>query len=161
MPFTPFADICPQIARRETRSLEITENPKIPAGTYTFYDNYCDNPYCDCKCVVVEVESQASPANILAVLTYGWETSDFYAELLLGDEHTTAEPGVQVNSDGKPSRHAEGLRDILEKYIVENPDYATVLQSHYDAVKATVGLGATQDKRLLQRRRKLKKKLKQ
>jgi len=161
MPFTPFADICPQIARRETRSLEITGGPKIPGSTYTFYVNYCDNPYCDCKCVVIEVESQSSPANILAVLTYGWETADFYAELLLDELHTIPESGVQVNSDGKRSRHADVLRDIFEDYISNNPDYVTVLQSHYDAVKATMGLGATQDKKFLQKRRKLKKKQKQ
>jgi len=160
MPFTPFADICPQIARRETRDLEIVGNPKIPDGTYTFYDNYCDNPYCDCKCVVVEVESQSSPANILTVLTYGWETPDFYTELVLDDEHTTPESGIEVNADSKQSKYAEGLRDILEEYIANNPDYALVLQNHYDAVKATVGMGAVQNKRFLQRRRKLKKKQK-
>jgi hypothetical protein len=158
MPFTPFADICPQIARRETRSLEVVGNPKIPDGTYTFYDNYCDNPYCDCKCVVIEVESVASPANILAVLTYGWETPDFYNELCLAEEHPEAQSGVQVDSDRKLHRHADMLRDIFEDYVKHNPDYAAILQSHYDAVKATVGLGATQDKRLLQKRRKLKKK---
>jgi hypothetical protein len=158
MPFTPFADICPQIARRETRSLEVVGNSKIPDGTYTFYDNYCDNPYCDCKCVVIEVESVACPADILAVLTYGWESSEFYAASGVGEEHPKAHSGVLVDSDRKHHRHADMLREIFEDYVEHNPDYAAVLQSHYDAVKATVGLGATQDKRLLQKRRKLKRK---
>jgi len=136
-------------------------NPKIPDGTYTFYDNYCENPYCDCKCVVIEVESVASPANILAVLTYGWETPDFYAESLVGEEHVKAQSGVVVDSDRKLHRHADMLRDIFEDYVAHNPDYATVLQSHYDAVKSIVGLGATQNKKFLQKRRRIKKKQKE
>ncbi len=78
MPMVPFFTKLPEIAAVETRELIILNNPKIPGGAYGLWESYCDELDCDCRRVFINVVPVDSPEDILATISYGWETPKFY-----------------------------------------------------------------------------------
>lgn len=76
LPMVPFFTKFPEIAAVETRSLIIAKNKKIPRGIYGLLESYCDELNCDCRRVFINVVSQGLPAEILATISYGWETPE-------------------------------------------------------------------------------------
>ena len=78
MPMVPFFTKLPEIAAVETRELIILNNPKIPGGAYGLWESYCDELDCDCRRVFINVVPVDSPEEILATISYGWETPRHY-----------------------------------------------------------------------------------
>ncbi|MFZ3168466.1 MAG: hypothetical protein WA130_12690 [Candidatus Methanoperedens sp.] len=78
MPMVPLFEKLPEIAAVETRSIIISNNTKIPNGIYGLLESYCDELNCDCRRIFINVVSRDSPADILATISYGWDTPEFY-----------------------------------------------------------------------------------
>ena len=49
MPFVPFHEAFPDLAKRETRTFTILEARELPAANYALVEMYCDEPGCDCR----------------------------------------------------------------------------------------------------------------
>ena len=89
MPFVPFSDFYPDLAKREIRTATLPEGDEwLPADTYAMFKMYCDEPGCDCRRVFFTVISEPR-CKPLAVVSYGWESLAFYARWLHG---TPADP---------------------------------------------------------------------
>ena len=85
MPFVPFSDFYPDLAGREVRHATLSEDVEgLPADTYLMREMYCDDPGCDCRRVFFSVASLRSGQR-LAVISYGWESLDFYSRWLNGN----------------------------------------------------------------------------
>ena len=81
MPYVPFHEKFPEIAKEETRALIAIADPELPAGNYGLIEAYCDEVGCDCRRVFFNVYSEERN-EVVAVIAYGWEKPKFYADWL-------------------------------------------------------------------------------
>jgi hypothetical protein len=84
MPFAPFYEHFLEVAREETRSLIVMKpEGRLPAGTYTLTEMFCDEEGCDCRRVVFQVWSdrgRPERPDVVATISFGWEPESFYRE---------------------------------------------------------------------------------
>ncbi len=81
MPMTPFMERFPEKGASETRSVKVAGRHDMPDGEYGFLELYCNEPGCDCRRVTIDVlRPETGWSRILATISYGWESLDFYAE---------------------------------------------------------------------------------
>ena len=84
MPFAPFYELFPEVARAETRSITVLNaTSALPAGTYAFGEMFCNDEGCDCRRAFVQVFADASPLREngpLATISFGWEDESFYRQ---------------------------------------------------------------------------------
>ena len=75
--FVPFHDFYPELAEAETRHAILMEPTNgLPGDTYALVELYCNEPGCDCRRVMLMVV--AKKRGPLAVISYGWESLEFY-----------------------------------------------------------------------------------
>ncbi len=74
----PFAELFPEIARTETRSLtpmgQHKRSGSIPQDDYGLLESYCPDPSCDCQRVMLNVVSRRQ-AHQVAAISYGFDRS--------------------------------------------------------------------------------------
>src|ERR1700730_14491006 len=59
----PFVERFPDIARLETRTVMVgPDYTKLPEDDYTFVENYCADPSCDCRRVLIAIVSKRQRA---------------------------------------------------------------------------------------------------
>ena len=79
MAYKLFQDLFPDIAKNETRTVTLTRDYlSLPAGDYTYFEMFCDEPGCDCRRVFLQVVCNAIQEDPLAVIAYGWEMREYY-----------------------------------------------------------------------------------
>ena len=87
MPYILMHDLLPELAEKETRSVMVQEGNSfgVPAGDYGLLEMYCNDEDCDCRRVFFTVvhSEQKKP---VAVITFGWESRDFYAKWITRDK---------------------------------------------------------------------------
>jgi SEC-C motif-containing protein len=145
MPFTPFHFKFPEIADKEIRSFEFLKDVKtpkrikIPKGNYRILEYYCDEPDCDCRRVFLNVLSEET-REILAVISFGWESEKFYAKWMNDGNATIGRDyiGPMLVPDSKQSEYAPGLLKIVERMLDHDPDYVKLLQRHYNMFRETI-----------------------
>src|SRR3990167_8042162 len=93
MPYAPFHEKFPELARRELRTLISIDDPQLPPGNYLLLEMYCDEPGCDCRRVFLNV-FRAESRTFEAVIAYGWESRKFYAKWM-GDDDPRAMDSLQ------------------------------------------------------------------
>jgi hypothetical protein len=139
MPMVPFFTKLPDIAAVETRELIIVNNKNIPTGVYGLIESYCDELNCDCRRVFINVVSEDSPSEILATITYGWETKKFYkkwmgmASLELLEMMT--HPHLEIGH--KQSKYAKDFLELF-KEVIKDESYVERLARHYFLFKEVV-----------------------
>lgn len=126
-----FFDVCPETARRETRSARVWGQPPIPDGDYAFIDFYCVDPDCDCRRAVIQVHSDD---RIVGTFNYGWESRDFYAKWMGHNEVTDLLVGVTIEPSGPQSPYSHRLLALFES-LLEDPEYASRFPRHYREFK--------------------------
>lgn len=135
--FSLFAKL-PEIAAAETRAITLPRNDRIPEGKYGFLESYCDEEDCDCRRVFINVYSDKSP-EILATISYGWESKDFYNEWFRGMESSMLEeftsPNLAVGC--RQSKYAKDFLKLFE-VILEDGKYVDRLKRHYFLFKEIV-----------------------
>jgi len=85
----------PEIAQADTRCLIIPGNDNT-GRTYGFVESYCDDKDCDCRRVFINVISVKS-SEILATISYGWESKEDYNEWFGGMECSILEDFARPN----------------------------------------------------------------
>ena len=134
MPYIPFHEYFPEIAERETRSITVPPGADLglPAGEYGFLEMYCDEPGCDCRRVffcVVRPDHQGPEA----VVAWGWEDVDFYANWLkYGDAADAAElKGPVLNLASPATQLAPALLELVRNVLLTDPEYVERIKRHY------------------------------
>lgn len=138
MPMLSFFAKLPEIAQAETRCITTQGNDGIPAGTYGFVESYCDDKDCDCRRVFINVISVKSP-EILATISFGWESKEFYDEWYGEMESSILEEFASPNL-APGLRESKYAADFLKlfKVIIKDEKYVGRLKRHYFLFKEIV-----------------------
>ena len=70
MPYTPFDEKFPEIARKETRSFTSINKMELAGDEFGLLELYCDEPGCDCRRVMFCVVSRQYQKP-MAYIAYG------------------------------------------------------------------------------------------
>lgn len=134
MPYVLFHDHFPEIAEQETRTLTVLpgSNLGLPAGQYSFLEMFCDEPGCDCRRVFFYVASSLRK-DVEAVVTFGWETPDFYAKWMKDDDpKIVAElKGPSLNLGSPQSRLAPAILGLVRNVLLQDTAYVERIKRHY------------------------------
>jgi len=134
MPYASFHDYFPDIAEKETRTITVFENSPwdLPLAHYSLLEMYCDEPDCDCRRVFFYVVSSLTN-EAMAVIAYGWESPEFYAEWMGDDDPETIKDlkGPVLNLASPQSSIAPSLLDMIQKVVLEDQTYIHRLKTHY------------------------------
>jgi hypothetical protein len=126
----PFHDFCPEIADREIRSLTLlggTGDEGLPAGVYVFVEYYCGElkRKCDCRRVLLDVRTPASPTKSLGSISYGFDADGWM-------------PGPFIDPLRPRSKYAEAILEVAENLLFSDQAYIARLERHYEQAKAVV-----------------------
>ncbi len=148
MPFVKFHDLFPEIAERETRTITVLpgQPSELPTGEYGFVEMYCNEPGCDCRRVFFFVLSSTSK-NVEAVVTYGWETPDFYAEWMNDDDpEIIAElKGPALNLGSPQSRLAPAILNLVKDVLLQDDAYVERIKRYYQMFRNKIDKGQVTD----------------
>ena len=134
MPYVPFYEYFPEIAKSETRSITIPKRlpSGLPAGEYGFLEMYCNERKCDCRRVFFYV---VSPSNKepLAVIAYGWENPEFYARWMRDDSPEVIEElkGPSLNITSPQSNLAPAILELVKEVLLQDKSYVDRIKVHY------------------------------
>lgn len=140
MPFVPFHTAFSDLAQEETRTLTVLNNPDLPAGDYALIEMYCDEAGCDCRRVFFWVMSEQT-AQVEAVIAYGWESQNFYAQWM-GDgdpQMAKALKGPILNPGSPQADFAPALLEIVKTVVLQDDRYVARLKQHYALFRGTIG----------------------
>lgn len=161
MPYVVFHEYFPDVAERETRTITILEgsNLGLPAGDYAFLEMFCDEAGCDCRRVFFYVISSARK-DIEAVVSYGWETSDFYARWMHDDDPDVIEQlkGPVLNLGSPQSARAPAILNLVCNVLLQDGAYIERVKRHYKMFRDEVDRGRTKKPRR-KRREQMRKDL--
>ncbi len=139
MAFTPFHEYFPDIAETETRTMTILGDSKVPEDTYALVESYCDEPGCDCRRVFFTIVATQA-ARTVATIGYGWEGERFYAKWYGEDDPKAIREikGPTLNRLSRQSEVAQAIREMFEKYILQDKKYVKRLKHHYKMFREAV-----------------------
>ncbi len=139
MPFVPFYEKFPDIADDETRRLHVLQRSDLPPDEYGFVEAYCDEPGCDCRRVFFHVLAVRQNA-IVAVITYGWESTRFYERWLgINNPQSLHEmQGPALYSLSPQSKYAPTLLQTFETVLLKDLHYIERLKRHYAMFREAV-----------------------
>jgi len=123
MPLVPFYAVDPELAARETRMLHLlVPQDGLPVGSYGLLEFYCPDPACDCQRVMLNVAEEKQSDRFLASISYGFDRDDEMA-------------GPFLDPLNPQSKYAEGLLQLVEETVLDDPRYVARLERHYVTVK--------------------------
>ncbi len=136
--YAPLYELLPELARRETRSVTIENNPSLPDGEYGLLEAYCNEPGCDCRRVMFNIFTPDSH-KALAVVAYGWESKAFYANWFGRNDPDIIQQmqGPILNPDSPQSALAPALVQLVD-YVLQDEAYVVRLKRHYRLFKQKV-----------------------
>jgi hypothetical protein len=138
MPMIPFMERFPDLAARETRSVTVAGRTDIPDGDYGFLELFCDERGCDCRrAMIVVLRSDTELNKIWASINYGWESLKFYKRWggSLMDASTAKGPFLDPLNPQTP--YSPALLNLF-RLLLQSPDYAQRIQTHYEIFRQTV-----------------------
>jgi hypothetical protein len=125
MYLTLLAHIYPELALAETRTIRTRGHPELPDDEYALLEAYCLDPKCDCRRVMINVNSrrdtEAGKMRYLASISYGFDRDDELA-------------GPELDVLNPQSQYAEALFDLVEE-VLDDPAYVARLKEHYRLAK--------------------------
>lgn len=148
MPFTPFHELFPAVAERETRSVTQLNNPELPDGSYGFLEMFCDEEGCDCRRVFIQAlcyEGRLRSHRPLATIAYGWENEAFYREWArfpLTAEDLRELKGPALARLAPQTRHAPQMLEIFES-LLDDEAYAQRIVRHYQMFREAIDGGVS------------------
>jgi len=77
MPYLAFSTIFPEIAEKETRCIQFSNDPELAGDLFILMELFCDEPKCDCRRVMINVLSE-NRRQLVAIINFGWEKEIFY-----------------------------------------------------------------------------------
>jgi len=134
MPFRMFHDYFPEIAERETRSITVPpqSNLGLPSGSYGFLEMFCDEAGCDCRRVFFTVMASFR-TDIQAVIAWGWEDIQFYANWIKYGDRKDAKylQGPILNIGSPETELSDAILELARSILLEDADYVHRIKRHY------------------------------
>jgi hypothetical protein len=138
MNYVLFNNYFPAIAERETRTLHVPSNSssRLPAGDYTFLELFCNEKGCDCRRVFFYVISPLRKGAV-AVIAYGWESTQFYVEWMKDDDPEIIRTlkGPVLNLTSPQSDLAGLILKLTEAVLLKDHAYIDRVKTHYRMFK--------------------------
>jgi len=142
MPYQLFHDLFPEIAEAETRTLTVFGNRSktgLPPDQYAFCEMFCNERECDCRRVFfyVVAPSRKGPA---AVIAWGWESPEFYANWLHDDDPEMIADliGPSLNLGSPQTELADRLLDLARDVLLHDKAYVERVKRHYRLFRARI-----------------------
>jgi len=134
MPYVYFWKYFPKIAENQTRVITIFDKNNefdLPIGEYAFTEMYCDEKGCDCRRVFFSVIYERK--QVAAMIAYGWEPAEFYAQWMRDDDPDVIEQlkGPTTSMLGPQSDKAGQILEMLKKDILTDEKYVDRIKEHY------------------------------
>ncbi|MEJ2263034.1 MAG: hypothetical protein P8X95_06285 [Anaerolineales bacterium] len=151
--FESFHERFPEIAVKETRTITVANHPKLPDDEFGLLEAFCSDRNCDCRRVMFTVISRRRGENV-AIVAYGWESEDFYANWL-GDDNPDMVKDLQgpiLNPGSPQSEIAPALLAVVGQ-VLKDEKYVDRLKRHYRLFKSTVDKKPKSKKRKRGRRK--------
>ena len=136
MPMIPFAERFPGIAENEMLTLPVEGRADLPDGEYCFEELYCNEKNCDCRRVIIDVESFDLDEGVLATISYGWESLGYYTRWTRGPKPDSDIQGPSLDPLNRQTSHSEPLLALFREAI-RDPAYVERLKRHYRLFKAS------------------------
>jgi hypothetical protein len=141
MPYQLFHDLFPQVAEEETRTIIVLDDSDIglPPGHYSFLEMFCNERGCDCRRVFFYVvcSFRKDPQ---AVIAWGWDTPEFYANWLGIDDPTMIKElkGPALNLASPATSLAPHLLDLVKNVLLRDERYVERVKRHYRQFRARI-----------------------
>ena len=144
MSYDLFVERFPELGWKETRSTTVFANNSygLPADEYGLIEAYCSDKDCDCRRVFLNIASRKKE-EIIAVVTYGWETEAFYQKWFGGIDNEMSRMAVKemvglgLNSASLQSKYKHAALKLVED-LLQDPNYVTRIKHHYQMFKEKV-----------------------
>ncbi len=138
MPMVPFHSRCPDVARREIRSLTVLPGAgSPPTEEYAFLEWYCDDPKCDCRRAFIQILASSRPGVILASLNIGWENEEFYHKQFPYMPEAAREiTEGSLDPINEQSDEAPALLKLFQDHVA-SAAYRARLKQHYELFRRT------------------------
>lgn len=144
----PFSEKFPELAN-ETRCVMLLDDDnewRLPVGTYSFLENYCDDAECDCRRVFINVAyTREFPSTeiprMLTTIGYGWDTLDYYSKWFGRGKFTPDKDIVRnlkgpiLEFGGVYSEHSEKLLKLFKEFMLNDAVFIQRLTAHYKLFK--------------------------
>lgn len=144
MSYEPFSERFGELAWKETRTVTVFAGTEygLPADEYGLLEAYCNDKKCDCRRVFFNIAARKRN-EIIAVVTYGWETEAFYRKWFGGGDDKMSRmavkemTGLGLNSASHQSKFAPAALELV-KDVLQDPNYVARIKRHYKMFKETV-----------------------
>lgn len=144
MPYELFAERFPELGWKETRVATVfTGNEfSLPPDEYGLLESYCNDENCDCRRVFFNVVSRKHNKPV-AVVTYGWETEEFYRKWFSGGNDPISRKmikemvGLGLNFGSPQSKYANAAMELVRS-VLRDEKYVERIKRHYKIFKETV-----------------------
>jgi hypothetical protein len=154
MPYTCFHQRVPHIGLSETRSVMVQGDLLLPEDEYGFLELYCDDSACDCRRVLLWVTSYGTMPRILATISYGWESVEYYEKQLSSRQLALESSGASLDPFGEQTEYSRELLALFRRVVLTD-FYRERLKKHYRLCKDAVNKdkGGTAQKKKKHRRK--------
>ncbi len=143
----PFHERHRDLANRETAVLVVTEGSlSLPLDQYWFVEWYCIDPECDCRRVRLVVTPLADPGRSVAVISWGWETREFYRKWLDDEDYARNTVKGCLEEMMPQSRYAEKFLSLFHERIGSDLALRRQFAEHYALFKRGIIADAAGDK---------------
>jgi hypothetical protein len=163
MEYAPFYTLFPELGKRETRSATVLKHTLLPADEYGLIEMFCTDPNCDCRRVMFSIYGRNHPEELLAVVAYGWESAQFYADWYGDDDPKIirAMQGPELNVGSPQTSLAPALLELVRE-ILQDETYVDRIKQHYRIFKEAINAqsGQKQRRKIRGRTRPLRKRKK-
>lgn len=141
--YEPFVERFGELALKETRVATVfTDNEfGLPPDEYGLLEAYCNDENCDCRRVFFNVVAKKNNKPI-AVVTYGWETEEFYLNWMGGNDSLSRKMakemvGLELNMGSPQSKYANAALKLVRS-VLQDENYVARIKRHYKMFKETV-----------------------
>ena len=144
MPYAPFYELFPDLAKKETRSITVLQDGDLPCGSYGFAESFCDEKGCDCRRVFIQVLADTTTGlgrdRPIATISFGWENAAFYrkwASYPLSKEDLHELMGPALPRLTYQTEHAPVLLEHF-KVIIKDKAYVERIVRHYKVYREVI-----------------------
>ena len=119
------------------RTLHIERAQVVPDGDYDLIECFCNETDCDCRRAMICVRD-CSDNKIVAYISYGWESLDFYQKWAGNSSDAEECKGPYLDPLNPQSHYAAAFLAVFENYLLPDKAYLDRLQRHYALFKAAL-----------------------
>ncbi len=138
LPYTLFNEKFPAISHKETRFVQLINDPILGNDEFGLLEMYCDEPSCDCRRVMFNVISRQQQSSV-AYIAYGWESTEFYISWFGSDDLEIIKElkGPALNTMNPQSNVASNLIPHIED-VLKDKQYVERLIRHYNLFRESI-----------------------